>query len=1758
MPDAVQIKEPAALSVTRLAGMQSIPKLTAGNKAPLSFAQQQIWLHAQLVSEIPLYNEPVTITRRGPLDVTALERAFTEIVRRHETWRTTFAIEDGEPVQLIQPSTPVRLPMVDLSSMPESQREVEASRLAHQDALQPLDLSQGPLFRALLVRFSENQHRLFLTLHHIIFDGYSIYRVLLPELSALYAAFSSDKEPELAEPPIQYSDFALWERDWFSRNGHLQNQLAYWRKQLGGNLPVLQLLSDRPRPAVQNFRGAMQPVAFSKELADRLKLVGRQEGATLFMTLLAGFATLLHRYSSLEDVVIGTVSSGRKRSELEGLLGYFLNPVVLRNDLTGDPTFRELLHRTRNVALDVLSNDDAPFTHVVNALHPNRSLSFNPLFQVLLTLEPPLPEAQDGWSVALTQSEVDTGFIKFDLCLELDDRPTGLVGRFKYSTDLFQADAISRMAGHLSTLLQSVAANPDQRISELPILTPGERQQICVEWNDTAAEVRTDLCLHQLVTDQAKRTPDAVALIDGNGQLSYRELAFKSNQVGAHLRNLGVVPDQPVGLYLEPSLEMIVGILGVLQAGGVCVPLDPSYPSDRLAYILEDTQLRVLLTQGDLHPRVLQDDVKVVRLDDWNQFKQQNGDPVDSGVSPANLAYLIYTSGSTGKPKGVQITHRNLVHSTQARSLYYGPETGRFLLLSSFSFDSSLVGIFGTLCNGGTLTLTPGPLQANLTRLAQLVAQHRISHLLCVPSLYSLLLDQAQPGQLESLRVAIVAGESCPAELVERHHRLVPQATLFNEYGPTEAAVWSTVYKCEAGVSSTVIPIGRPIPNARVYVLDSHLKPLPAGVPGELCIGGPGVARGYLHRPEETSQRFVPDPFSAEPGTRLYRSGDLVRYLADGNLEWLGRLDHQIKIRGFRIELEEIEAVIAEFKDVRQAAVVLRNDTATPQLAAYVAPVDVARFDREGLQRFLRSKLPEAMLPTTLVALESLPLTPNGKIDRDALPMPSEPVVSVQSEVPDSALEKQLVEIWESVLDQRGIGVTDNFFDLGGHSLLLAKLLLRVEQKLGKRLSLANVFQAPTVRQLAALLEGQTRPKYHPAIVPIQPNGSKPPLFWVRGGPFFRALANGLGPDQPFLGLHLPTADACRLPVPYRFEDIAAALVVRLREVQPEGPYYLAGLCVNAVLAYEMARLLEEQGQEVAMLVMVDGQNPAYYENFLQEGRLELLAKKLRFHKNKLTEVKLLHLPGYTARRIANIGLRFSVARWRIYHKLDWKVSERHLEADLDSIVHPSSYFYRPKPYPAHAVFVQSTDWPACRYFDFFASWDGLIAGGMEVHKISGGHQSIFYEAHVDALSEVLRDCLSTAHKRQGTLPGSSQNFGNSHTMPALRSLETITDEPQSLRPVVVGKPAPRLSVSVRVARFDDYESIARLEQLYLANCKTREDWEHLWVDNPVCQQHPGWPIGWVLENDEKRVVGCVGNVPLSYEFEGRPLVAATSRALVVEERYRSYALSLISHFFRQEGVDLFIDTSVNAKAVAPHKIFGAQRVPVGQCDQTAFWITNNQRFVESFLSRKGLPLAKPLSYPLSAGLQLKHALSEGSVRGHRNGVEVVNCNVFDERFDDFWQKLRASRPHTLLATRSRQLLDWHFGSDLGQNRAWALTISKGEEISAYAILYRQDNEAHGLKRMKLADFQSLDGTSEPLAPILFHALEQCRRQDIHVLELSGLSPEKQRVADQLKPHKRGLCAWRFFYKAKDQELAQRLKDPAVWDPCCFDGDASL
>jgi aspartate racemase len=1315
--------------------------------APLSSAQQQIWVHTQLVPEIPIYNEPVTVHRRGTLDVSTLERALTEIVRRHECWRTTFTLANGEPVQVVEAPKPVQLRVSDLSRLPASQREAEAQRLAVEDALRPFNLSQGPLFHALLVQFSDTEHRLFLTLHHIIFDGYSIYGVLLPELAALYAAFSNGQASPLPELPTQYADFALWEREWLARDGRLLSQLAYWRKQLGGNLSVLELPSDRRRPAIQSFRGAIQPVAFSKGLSDTLKRLSRQEGATLFMSLVAAFSVLLHRYSALEDIAIGTVSSGRKRSELEKLLGYFLNPVVLRSDLSGDPSFRELLRRTREVTLDALSNDDAPFAQVVNEIHPSRSLSFNPLFQALLTLEPPLPVTQDGWTVALTQSEVDSGISKFDLCLELDDRPSGLVGRFKYSTDLFEPATVARMSGHLTTLLEGIAADPGKSISSLPLLTERERQQVCVEWNNNSAEYPADLCLHHFVMKQAERTPAAVALVAGDRQLTYRELDQRSNQLAAYLQRHSIGPDTPVGLYLEPSCEMVVGILGVLKAGGACVPLDPSYPADRLAHVLADTGLQMLLSQESLRSQLPPGSAEILCLDsDWADLERESSDPVRSQCTPWNLAYVIYTSGSTGKPKGVQITHGNLVHSTYARSLYYGTDPGgRFLLLSSFAFDSSLVGIFGSLCNGDTLVLTPGPLQSCLSGLAQLVAQHRVSRLLCVPSLYSLILEQAKPGQLASLKVAIVAGESCPVDLLERHYEMLPQATLFNEYGPTEASVWSTVYKCEPERNIELVPIGRPIPNVKVYVLDPHLNPLPIGASGELHIGGPGVVRGYLHRPAETAKRFIPDPFSDIAGARLYKTGDLVRYLPDGNLELLGRLDHQVKIRGFRVELEEIEAVISQYEGVALAVVALREEgTGDPTLVGYVVPIDTLGFDEEGLRNFLSQKLPAAMIPSVFIVLESLPLMPNGKINRHALPASSRTASAVRVVEPHSAVESDLVEIWEALLDRRGINVTDNFFDLGGHSLLVAKLLLRIEQRFERRLSLAHVVQAPTIRQLAALLNGHGEALHHPAVVPIQPRGSKPPLFWVRGGPLFLPLANRLGADQPLLGLHLPSSDVSQLPIPYRLEDLAAALVSRMREVQPEGPYYLAGLCVNGVIAYEMARQLTLSGQQVALLALFDAQNPAYYEDYSLESHGLLLRRRIEFQLSKLRRGGLAGIPDFLRERVIGAHRRLSVRFWRAWYAMGLRVNVQRLE-DLENIIHPASFVYRPKTYPGRAVFFQSSDWPAGPYWDFYASWNGVLAGGMQVHRIHDGHERMFYERNVDVVAGKLQHSLTVA-----------------------------------------------------------------------------------------------------------------------------------------------------------------------------------------------------------------------------------------------------------------------------------------------------------------------------------------------------------------------------------------------------------------------------
>ncbi len=1036
----------------------------SGSPAPLSLGQQQMWLLAQLAPDSPVYNECVTIHLPGPLDGAALEQSFNEIIRRHEAWRTSFPLVDGQPIQMIHPPSTRTLPMVDLRYLPETEREAEARRLATEDARILFDLAHGPLLRATLMRLGDAEHRLFLTLHQIIFDGVSLYWVFLPELRALYESFLSGKPSPLPDLPIQYADFAVWQRQWL-QGDMLADQLAYWKQQLADAPTVLKLPTDRPHPPVQTYRGSMRPFALSKRLTDSIKALSRQEGVTQFVALLAAFNTLLYRYTGQDDLLIGTSTAGRKRSEIQGLMGFFLNTLVLRTNLSGNPTFRELLVRVREVTNSAFAYEDVPFEYLVKELHPERNLALSPLFQVMLTLEPPLPVLPSAWT--LTQMDVETDTAKFDLYLELDDRPEGLIGRFEYSTDLFDAATIDRMVRHWQTLLEGIVADPERRLSELPLLTETERHRILVEWNATQTEYPMDRCVHQLFEAQVERTPDAVAAIFEDTQLTYRELNQLANQLAHQLQQLSVGPEVLVGICMERSLEMVVGILGILKAGGAYVPLDPVYPDDRLAFMLQDARVSVLLTERGLAERLPQHTVNVLYLDTgWEDIAQECDQNLISRATSENLAYVIYTSGSTGRPKGVAIAHRSTVALIHwALGIFTPEELTGVLASTSICFDLSVFELFVPLSCGGTVLLTENPLQ-----LSGLSSGRRVTLINTVPSAAA---ELVYSGNLPtSVRTVNLAGELPHNTLIRRLYQQGAIQRIFNLYGPTEATTYSTFTLVEEEEREP--SIGRPIANTQAYILDTHLQPVPIGITGELYIGGEGLARGYLNRPELTAERFISNPFSQQPDARLYKTGDLARYLPDGNIEFLGRIDHQVKIRGFRIELGEIEAVLRQHPEVREAVVVAWEDTpGDTRLVAYIVATQGQAPAITILRNFLKERLPKYMVPASFVLLEALPLTSNGKVNRRALPAAERSKAKLDESfvAPTQPLHQQLEQIWEDLLDIRPVGVRDNFFDLGGHSLLATRLVDRIERIFGKKIPLATLFAGPTIEQLAVALQ---------------------------------------------------------------------------------------------------------------------------------------------------------------------------------------------------------------------------------------------------------------------------------------------------------------------------------------------------------------------------------------------------------------------------------------------------------------------------------------------------------------------------------------------------------------------------------------------------------------------------------------------------------------------------------------------------------------
>jgi aspartate racemase len=1102
---------------------EKIQRRTTPDFAPLSFAQQRLWILDQLQPDSAAYNIPAAVRLRGAFRIELLQQSLDTIVARHAALRTTFVQGPEQPVQVVAPAQSLILPIIGLEQQAPVEREAEALRLALVESQRPFDLTQGPLIRVMILRLAADEHILVVTMHHIICDGWSI-GVFVRELATCYQSFASGQAPGLAELPIQYTDFASWQREWLAPGAPgqvLEEQLAYWKRQLSDLTPVLELPTDRPYPAVQTFKGQLESLALPPTLAAALLEISRQEGATLFMTLLAAFQLLLARYSGQNDIAVGTPIAGRSRPEVEPLIGCFANTLVLRSDLSGDPSFRALLGRVRELCLEAYTHQDVPFEKLVEELHPKRDLSRNPLFQVVFALQNVPKTALQLPGLELSMVDLNIRTAKFDLTLEVEETPHSLVLNLEYNVDLYDAATVARMLQHFKTLLEGIVAQPDQRLSDLDLLSASERHQILVEWNATATPYPRERCIHQLFAAQAARTPDAIALTCGEQALSYHELDGRANQLAQHLRALGVAGytkgEVRVGLCLHRSLELIVGVLAILKAGGAYVPLDPSYPSARLQFMLDDAQVPIVLTQESLAQHLPEHGARLICLDrDWPQIAQESATPPTDDATADSLAYIMYTSGSTGQPKGVSVIHRNVVRLVQNPNyVRCGPDEV-MLQFAPIAFDAATFEIWGSLLNGSRLVLFP-PHLPTYQEIGQVIAAQQVTTLWLTAGLFQQMVDNHLDG-LRSVRQLLAGGDVLAPAAVQRVLTALPQCTVINGYGPTENTTFTCCYPLtDPDQLGPSVPIGRPISNTEVYVLDDRLNPVPIGVVGELYTSGDGLARGYWRRPELTAERFIPHPFAqgapAVPGARLYRTGDQVRYRPDGVLTFIGRRDQQVKLRGFRIELSEITAVLAQHPQVGECVVVMREDQPPAgghpdrRLVAYVVENKEQRTTKQGsaenkeqqtteqankqtnehasdeadandgstlcspheLRDFLKARLPEYMVPAAFVSLPAMPLTAHGKIDRRQLPAPERSAMVADADyvAPRTAVEAVLAALWAEVLGVERVGIHDHFFDLGGHSLLATKLMLRVRDTFKVELALRVLFEAPTVAELA-------------------------------------------------------------------------------------------------------------------------------------------------------------------------------------------------------------------------------------------------------------------------------------------------------------------------------------------------------------------------------------------------------------------------------------------------------------------------------------------------------------------------------------------------------------------------------------------------------------------------------------------------------------------------------------------------------------------
>ena len=1369
---------------------------------PLSPMQQGMLFHSRYAPDSGVYVEQVSCTLRGDLDAGAFERAWQQVVDRHSVLRTAFVGEAWkEPVQVVRRQVDLPFLHQDWRKFPPAEQAARLGSFVQEDRRKGFDLEQAPLMRLALMRTAEDVHRFVWTHHHILLDGWSI-PILLQEVFAFYDACSRGQDLRL-EPRRPYRDYIVW-----LKQQDLAQAETFWRRILAGFTSPTDLVVDRPVESVMDGKGrtAEREARLSKDATAALQSLARRHQLTLNTLVQGAWALLLSRYSGDEDVVFGATVSGRP-ADLPGsefMIGLFINTLPVRVRVERDAPVVSWLRELQAQQVELRQYEYSPLVQIQKW---SDVLPGQPLFQSISVFENyPIP--MDGSTQDLSKGHSDgapylskghsdgtpylskghsdgtpylskghsDGTLGRDGSLVIEDvrsveqpnYPLTVVGgpaeelvlKIVYDCDRFDDDVIRRMLGHLGTLLQGMAADPDRELSALPLLTPAERQQILVEWNDTRTEYGHGACAHKLFETQVARTPEAVAVTFEDDSLTYLELNRRANQLAHRLQRLGVGPESRVGICVERSLELIVGILGILKAGGAYVPLDPGYPPERIAFMLEDAHMPVLLTQQHLLKRlpfsILHSPISVLLLDaDWPSIAREPDTNPISGAMPENLAYVIYTSGSTGRPKGTLLHHRGLCNFASSQALDYDLMPGRRMLqFASFSFDSSVAEIFPALLSGASLCLARRETLLSTVDLVQLLKDRAITTAILPPALLMVLPAE----ELLALQTLLSAGEACTREIVARW---APGRRFFNAYGPTEATVGPTWYLVEdLPDGATSIPIGRPIANTQAYVVDAQLRPVPIGVPGELMIGGVGVARGYLNRPGLTAQKFIPDPFGETAGGRLYRTGDLARFLPDGNIDFLGRLDHQVKVRGFRIELGEVEAVLREHESVGRAVVVAREDRpGDRRLVAYVvaegegprpSPAQPGRplpggegEDPQILRQFLRDRLPEYMIPSAFVWLEELPLTPNRKVDRQALPVPEgiRPSGEKAFVPPRDALELQLTQMWEEILNIQPIGVKDNFFELGGHSLLAVRLVAQIRQRFGATFPLTSLFQEPTVEQVASVLRQQEGLTPAGSLVPLQPNGSGLPLFFVHpsGGSvhWYADLARHLGAGQPFYGLQaqgLNGDEGLHTQIHTRIEDMAAAYVKALLDVQPDGPYRLGSWSMGVVVAFEMAQQLRARGREVDLLIMLD-QGPI------------VPAEEPEDDAAYLVDVFGKHVP-LSLDHLRQLGPDEQLAHvWKEARKAEWLYPDITLPQFGHFVrllrTHTEAWrAYQPQVYSGRIILFRASESTGDGSQKRDMGWGRLTSGEVEVHEVPGDHISMIHEPHVRVLAERLRGYL--------------------------------------------------------------------------------------------------------------------------------------------------------------------------------------------------------------------------------------------------------------------------------------------------------------------------------------------------------------------------------------------------------------------------------